>query len=110
MTLRKAPSASADARRITAQFRTARGMAYELREHGARLAIQITPRGGDSVGWHVEASSADVPGVAISEAASTRSEAVRRTGAQWAVDERARGLPTFDWDAVARALREVRAI
>lgn len=108
-----------DALRITDQFRTRHGMAYELRERGSRLTLLIAERtveggagdgGQGSVEWHVEASSTQFPGSTISQAASTRAEAVRRIGMQWTVDCGTRGLPSFDWDAVARALTAVRAI
>lgn len=100
-----------DATRITDQFRTRHGMAYELRERGSRLTLLIAERaieGGAE--WHVEASSVQFPGATITHAASTRAEAVRRIGVQWAADCAARGLPSFDWEAVARALSAVRAI
>lgn len=100
-----------DSCRITDQFRTRQGMAYELRESGARLTVLIAERtneGGSE--WLVEASSVQFPGAEIAHTASTKAEALRRTGAQWVEDSMARGLPTFDWTAVAKALTAVRAI
>jgi hypothetical protein len=101
-----------DALRITAQFRTREGMAYELRDHGARLTVLITESGKDDTGgpWRVEVFSSLAPASAISRTAPTRREALRRTGTDWALDAQSRGLPMFDWDAVARALTVVRAI
>lgn len=100
-----------DSCRITDQFRTRHGMAYELRESGARLTVLIAeltnPTGSE---WQVEASSVQFPGSEVSTTASTKAEALRRTGAQWTADASARGLPTFDWNAVAKALTAVRAI
>jgi hypothetical protein len=101
----------ADALRITDQFRTRHGMAYELRERGSRLTLLIAEHaieGGAE--WQVEASSVQFPGATMTQAASTRAEAVRRVGVRWAEGCVARGLPSFDWDAVARALTAVRAI
>jgi hypothetical protein len=102
----------ADALRITDQFRTRQGMAYELRERGSRLTLLIAERATPEAGteWLVEASSVQFPGAAVTHAASTRAEALRRTGVQWGEDCAARGLPSFDWDAVARVLTAVRAI
>lgn len=99
-----------DALRITAQFRIRNGMAYELRQSGARLTLLITeqPTHEARSEWIVEASSAQAPGAAVAQAGSTRAEALRRTGELWAAD--ARGLPRFDWDAVTQALAMVRAI
>lgn len=100
-----------DACRITDQFRTRHGMAYELRESGARLTLLIAEHvGADGSEWHVEASSTQHPGNAITDSAHTKAEALRRTGAQWTEGALARGLPSFDWTAVARALTAVRAI
>lgn len=101
-----------DKLRITDQFRTRAGMVYELRQHGARLTLLISERAADDgvANWHVEASSNVAPGAAIEQVASTRADALRMTGVQWVADCGARGLPTFDWEAVAHALTAVRAI
>jgi hypothetical protein len=100
-----------DAMRITDQYRTRDGMAYELREKGARLTILIAERpNGDGREWHVEASSSQNPETNISQVATTRAEALRRMALEWTTDSAARGLPSFDWEAVARALSVVRAI
>jgi hypothetical protein len=101
-----------DALRITDQFRTREGMAYELRAHGARLTVLISENAKDDADgpWRVEAFCSLAPESAISRTAPTRGEALQRTGAEWALHARSRGLPMFDWDAVARALTVVRAI
>ena len=101
-----------DALRITSQFRTREGMAYELRDHGARLTVLITESAKDEADdrWRVEAFSSLAPTSAISTTAPTRREALQRTGTRWALDAPSRELPMFDWDAVARALTIVRAI
>jgi hypothetical protein len=102
-----------DKLRITDQFRTRNGMAYELRQHGARLTVLIAERpieNGDGSEWLVEASSVQFPGSEVSQVAPTRAEALRKIGMQWVADAAARGLPSFDWTAVATALTAVRAI
>jgi len=101
-----------DALRITAQFRTREGMAYELREHGARLTVLISESAKNDVEgpWRVEVFSSLAPTAGISRAAATRREALQRSGVEWAVDAPTRGLPSFDWEAVARVLTVVRAI
>ncbi|MBI2390747.1 MAG: hypothetical protein HYV09_14250 [Deltaproteobacteria bacterium] len=101
-----------DRLRITDQFRTRAGMVYELRQHGARLTLLISERSTDdgSAQWCVEASSNVVPGTAVEHSATTKADALRMTGVQWVADCGVRGLPTFDWEAVARALTAVRAI
>jgi len=101
-----------DALRITSQFRTREGMAYELRDHGARLTVLITETRGEAAAaaWRVEAFASLTPAVTISHTAPTRREALQRTGGGWELGAREHNLPTFDWDAVARALAVVRAI
>jgi hypothetical protein len=100
-----------DKLRITDQFRTRNGMAYELRQHGARLTVLIAERTNDNGSeWLVEASSVQFPGSEVSQVASTRAEALRKIGMQWVADAAERGLPSFDWTAVATALTAVRAI
>lgn len=100
-----------DKLRITDQFRTRNGMAYELRQQGARLTVLIAEQ-TDAAGsqWHVEASSQQFPGSGMSHVASTRAEALRRIGLEWGEGAASRGLPSFDWSAVAVALSAVRAI
>lgn len=101
-----------DALRITDQFRTRDGMAYELRAHGARLTVLITELRtvGNEGEWRVEAFSSLDPASTVAREGPTKREALQRMGIDWASDARTRGLPAFDWDAVARALATVRAI
>ncbi len=101
-----------DSMHITDQYRTRNGMAYELREHGARLTVMIAERTTEETGreWHVEASAAQFPGSEVSHAASTKAEALRHAGLDWAAVSATRGLPAFDWEAVTKALTAVRAI
>jgi hypothetical protein len=103
-------AAAEDALRITAQFRTREGMAYELREHGERLTVLITAAADASMPWRVEAFATGRPDANVQHAALTRREALRLTGAEWRRDAGARTLPSFDWDAIALALGSVRAI
>lgn len=102
----------ADLLRITDQFRTRTGFVYELRCAGARLTVLVTHNAPDDTAgeWHVEASSTQVPAVAIGHAAATRAAAVQKVGDEWAVEGDARGLPSFDWQGVAKVLASVRAI
>jgi len=101
-----------DLLRITDQFRTRTGFVYELRCAGARLTLLVTHRAPDDTAgeWHVEASSTQVPAVAIGHAAATRADAVQKVGVEWSAEGAARGLPPFDWQGVAKVLASVRAI
>ena len=97
----------ADALRITTQFRVLHGMAYELRAHGTRLTILITKPDGRAA-WSCEAFIE--PTRSIAALANTRAAALRTASELWKPDGPERGLPAFDWDAVTRALADVRAI
>ena len=98
--------------RITNQFRTRHGFAYELRFQGVRLELLVTPRtteedGGD---WHVEASVKTTPELTIGHWAASKPEALRLTAATWAERATELGLPTLDWAVITKALTAVRAI
>jgi hypothetical protein len=88
-------------------------MTYELECKGAELCLRISPRetpedGGE---WRVEArpGRADDAKV-VAEWGATRSDALREVGRVWSTQAVDGALPTFDWDAVARALTSVRAL
>jgi hypothetical protein len=99
--------------KITNQFRSKAGFVYDLRCDGARLTVNITQRqgAGDAGEWHVEASTkAAASDAAIAAWADTRVAALQEVGRQWSSRAAELGLPTFDWDAVATALTNVRAV
>jgi hypothetical protein len=99
--------------KITNQFRSKAGFCYDLRCDGARLTLNITQRQGvdDAGEWHVEAcakpAASDAP---IAAWGQTRVDALREVGRQWSSRAGELGLPIFDWDAVATALTNVRAV
>lgn len=98
--------------RITDQFRTRAGMAYELRGRGNRLTLVVSET-SDSITpaeWRVEASCPQCPGAEVTYSAKTRVEAVQRTGEKWIAEGEALGLPAFDWTEVIKALTAVRAV
>jgi hypothetical protein len=101
--------------RITQQFRDRDAMVYDLRSSAGRLTLRITGRGGADDGppteWRIEASTSSSPGaLVVSEEAATRAEALSAVGHSWNEQRFANSLPTFDWEAVARAMAAVRAI
>lgn len=46
----------------------------------------------------------------LSEAGTTKNEALTKVAALWPEQDPAHGLPSFDWTAVAHALLAVRGI
>jgi hypothetical protein len=90
-------------------------MVYELAYVDIRLRIAMATReNGDGLGaftakahTHVRESD-DSP--SIVKPGLTREDALRAVARAWAAKHRATGFPWMDWDAVATALRAVRAI
>lgn len=109
----KAEPKDKDALRITDQFRSNRGSVYDLRCQGSRLTVCIAERNNsqDPGNWRVEAwtgprGDANV----IAEWGTTRAVALSAVGRLWAEHASERGLPSFDWESVAKALGDVRAL
>ena len=103
----------ADALKITNQFRSKMGFVYDLKCEGSRLTVNITPRQNpaDAGEWHVEARPGSLPDVVpIAAWAPTRVDALREVGRLWSSQVTSNGFPTFDWEAVAKALSDVRAV
>jgi hypothetical protein len=102
-----------DALRITNQFRSKGGMAYDLKCEGVRLALFMVQRTNDADPgeWRVEArvarTSADF--ATVVEWGKTRGDALRAVGTAWTASNETLGLRVFDWDAVAKVLDSVKA-
>jgi hypothetical protein len=102
-----------DALRITDQFRSNRGSVYDLRCQGSRLTLCIAERSNaqDPDNFRVEAwTGARDDANVIAEWGATRAVALSAVGRFWASHASERGLPMFDWESVAKALGEVRAL
>jgi hypothetical protein len=99
--------------RIMNQFRSRTGFVYDLKCEAARLTVSIAQRqsAADPGEWSVEARAGVAPDVApIAAWASTRRDALREVGLAWASQAATLGLPAFDWEAIATALSDVRAV
>ena len=100
--------------KITNQFHSKGGMAYDLKCDGARLTLFVQGRSteDDSGEWRVEARGSRSPeaAVVVAEWGSTKIEALRAVGKSWASKAPSLGLATFDWEAIAQALVAVRAM
>jgi hypothetical protein len=106
-------STSKDALRITNQFRSKGGMAYDLKCEGVRLALHMVQRASndDPDEWRIEArgNRMGTEAAVVVEWGKTRGDALRAVGAAWNLAEETLGLRVFDWDAVAKVLDSVRA-
>ena len=100
--------------RITDQYHSKGGMAYDLKCRGVRLSLLVTERArpDDPGDWRVEARSARSDGVVVTvmEWGATRRDALADVAHAWVRVGSAPGTPMFDWDAVANLLSSVRAL
>jgi hypothetical protein len=101
-----------DAQKITNQFRSRSGFVYELRCEGARLILSIMPRENpeDPGAWSVDARVGTQDTAPITAWGPTKRDALREVGAAWMTSAARLDLPTFDWEAIATILSEVRAL
>jgi hypothetical protein len=101
--------------RITHQARIiGGGMSYALKCEGVSLTLMVTPRlkETDAGEWRIEARSKrnEHEDVVATEWGETRVDALRAVGRSWNWSLPTHGLSIFDWEDVARVLREVRAL
>jgi len=100
--------------RIMNQFRARGGMTYDLKCEGVRLTLTITERTSaeDAGDWRIEARGAlsAAHAATVVEWGATRADALAAIGRAWSATIDSEGLRVFDWDAVAAALRAVRAL
>jgi hypothetical protein len=99
--------------KITNQFRSKASLVYDLNCDGNRLTLRITGRQSaeDAGEWHVEARTSTAgAGPSLEAWGPTRRDALLVVAAQWKERAYELALPVFDWDAVAAALTEVRAL
>ena len=113
MRTEKKAEKSKDTLRITDQFRKNHGTVYDFRCAGERLTLFITPRESDADEgeWRVEAKAGGAADSnVVSDWGLTRTNALRGVADLWAQQQTERGLPAFDWEAIAKALVAVRGI
>jgi hypothetical protein len=101
-----------DGLKITNQHRSRTGFVYDLQCDTGKLILAITPREtpADPGDWSVEARTSSQDPSPIVAWGATRRDALRETGVAWIANAQARALPTFDWEAVAELLADVRAV
>lgn len=99
--------------RITDQARSRTGFVYDLRCEGAKLTLSIVPREQptDAGDWKIEARTSHSPtGPVFAGWGPTRTDALHDVGRSWLAGAAEHGLPALDWEAVEKALRDVRAL
>ncbi len=96
--------------RIVTQYWHGRVRVCELEKAGAKLDLRIS-RSDDAESWRVEAVDGRRGSEhSLSGSASTRAGALSAVASSWLAQGPALGLPVFDWEAVATALRAVNAV
>ena len=86
-----------------------KGMVYELKcSDDANLVLRATQSLDPSAQWRFEARLSQM--VLIGEWHATRMGAFDTLRELWMLKSASLGLATFDWDKVATALKQVRAL
>jgi len=102
--------------RIVMQYFRGDILVCELRCAGTSMQVHISHTGRDgngdgSDGWRIEAhTKVSDEEVVIAESRTTRIAALHAVGDAWNTRGAELGLSAYDWEAVAVALRTVRAI
>jgi hypothetical protein len=100
------------AAQITNQFRRRDAMVYDLSCQGTHLTISLTPAGAgeEASEWRAEAHARQATErPTVFGTGTTRGEALTEVARAWTAKNGAWGFPALDWEAVATALRAVRA-
>jgi hypothetical protein len=96
--------------KVVTQYWRGRVRVCELEKEGKLLDLRIS-RVDDSNAWDICAQSGRADGAHVfSKRGNTRSAALSAIATSWTAEAPALGLPAFDWDAVATALRAVNAV
>lgn len=97
---------------IANQFRDRGSMVYDFVRSDARLTLRFTSRMNedDPNEFRVDASEGAKGAVFVTAWGATRAAALAAVGSSWQETHENLGLPMFDWDAVAVALNDVRAL
>jgi hypothetical protein len=100
-----------DTLKITNQFRSKGGMAYDLKCKGTRITVLVSPRTtpDDEGDWRVEARThtPQEESLVVTGWGPTRIAALRAVGRSPSATS---NLAMFDWEAVAAVLTSVRAL
>jgi hypothetical protein len=112
--MRERDEEKSTALKITNQFRSKGGMAYDLKCEGVRLTLLVSAktRTEDPGEWSVEARGARTSEhvAVVTEWGPTREDALRAVGRTWGDALQTTELRVFDWNAVVSMLSSVRAL
>jgi hypothetical protein len=112
--MRERDEEKSTALKITNQFHSKGGMAYDLKCDGVRLTLQFSAktRSEDPGEWRVEARGARMSEQAatVTEWGATRVGALEAVGRAWGEALETASMRVFDWAAVAKMLTAVRAL
>ena len=96
--------------KVITQYWRGRVRVCELEKEGKLLDLRIS-RVDEGSDWNISAQSGHAETAHVfSEHGSTRVAALSAIALTWTAQAPALGLPSFDWDAVAVALRAVNAV
>jgi len=96
--------------KVITQYWRGRVRVCELEKEGKLLDLHIS-RVDDASDWNIRAQSGHAETAHVfSECGTTRVAALSAIASAWVARAPELGLPSFDWDAVAVALRAVHAV
>ena len=100
-----------NALKMVEQFRDKSRMVYDFRRGPDFLSVRIAEEKSEAGEWTIDVRTSNAEGgVIVTGKGSTKKEALAEVGRSWDSTAIIQGLPRFDWDAVAKALTDVRAI
>jgi RNA recognition motif-containing protein len=96
---------------VTQQYRERHNMTYELDCPAGRLTLRIFfPPDEARPEWRIEARSNQSGEQSVDKTAATRELALQAVAEAWQALATDSAAPSFDWQAVVRALQAIRAI
>jgi RNA recognition motif-containing protein len=96
---------------VTQQYRERHNMTYELDCPVGRLTLRIFfPPDAARPEWRIEARSNQSAALTVDKSAATRELALKEVAEAWQALAADAVAPSFDWQAVSRAMQAIRAV
>ncbi len=100
-----------NALKMVEQFRDKSRMVYDFKRGPDFLSVRIAEEKSEAGEWTIDIRTSNAAdGVIITGKGPTKKEALIEAGRTWDSTALIQGLPRFDFEAVAKALTDVRAI